>query len=103
MSGAEYTIRGRQADATEAFLVEVGVRPGFACLDVGCGDGQVSIQLARAVGPTGRVVGLDSDAGALEIARRAAEQAGIAVTFVEATRPRRSTTGPSTSRSHASS
>jgi ubiquinone/menaquinone biosynthesis C-methylase UbiE len=96
MSGAQYTIRGGHADAdrlerqasvmaqaTGAFLVDVGVRPGLACLDVGCGDGQVSIQLARAVGPTGRVVGLDSDPGALEIARRAAEQAGIAVTFVD--------------------
>ena len=80
MARPGYTIRGGQADAdrlarqaavmasaTRAFLTRAGLRPGWVCLDVGCGDGQVTVELARAVGPRGRAVGLDVDA--LAIAR----------------------------------
>jgi ubiquinone/menaquinone biosynthesis C-methylase UbiE len=74
---------GVMAAATMAFLAGVGARPGMACLDLGCGDGQVSIQLARLVGPAGRVVGIDTDGDAIAIARRAAAAAGVEVTFVE--------------------
>jgi ubiquinone/menaquinone biosynthesis C-methylase UbiE len=93
----EYTIAGgladaqrlaRQAhvmqDATRAFLSRVAVRSGWSCLDVGCGDGQVSIELSRIVGATGRVVGIDIDAAALELARRTAIAAGARVEFVQA-------------------
>jgi SAM-dependent methyltransferase len=69
------------ARATMAFLTRVGLRPGWACLDVGCGDGQVTVELARAVGPRGRAVGLDTDTDALDIARQAAERAGVEATF----------------------
>jgi 2-polyprenyl-3-methyl-5-hydroxy-6-metoxy-1,4-benzoquinol methylase len=34
----------------------VGIRPGMACLDVGCGGGDVTFELADLVGPKGRVV-----------------------------------------------
>ncbi|MFL6225627.1 MAG: class I SAM-dependent methyltransferase, partial [Actinomycetes bacterium] len=102
MARPGYTIRGGQADAdrlarqaavmaraTSAFLTRAGLRPGWACLDVGCGDGQVTLQLARAVGPRGHAVGLDLDPDALAIARQAARQAGVAATFVcaDATTP----------------
>ena len=46
---------------TLALLDRVGVRPGMACLDVGCGSAGVTFDLARIVGPEGRVVGLDMD------------------------------------------
>lgn len=69
-------------DATLAFLSRAGVAGGSACLDVGCGDGQVTIELARAVGDDGRVVGIDIDAEALSVARQAAERAGLQVQFV---------------------
>lgn len=36
-----------------------GIRPGQAVLDVGCGPGFASFDLAQIVGPTGRVVGVD--------------------------------------------
>ena len=77
------------AVATGAFLERVGVEPGWRCLDVGCGDGQVSLELARRVGPSGRVVGVDIDEDALEIARRSAEEAGVQAEFAraEATEP----------------
>jgi len=98
----EYTIAGgltdaqrlaRQAhvmaQATYAFLARVGLAPGWACLDVGCGDGQVTIAMARAAGPSGRVVGVDADAEALELARAAGGRADVSVEFVDedATRP----------------
>lgn len=90
----EYAIEGgrvdaqrlaRQADvmrdATLSFLSRAGVASGWACLDLGCGDGQVTVELARAVGPDGRVVGVDIDAEALSVAREVADRAGVQVQF----------------------
>lgn len=72
------------AEATGSFLSRLGLRAGWACLDVGCGDGQVTLELAHAVGPTGRAVGIDIDEQALAIARRAANQAGLRSEFIRA-------------------
>jgi len=92
----EYTIAGGLTDAQRlarqahaAFLARVGLAPGWACLDVGRGDGQVTIAMARAAGPSGRVVGVDADAEALELARAAGGRADVSVEFVDedATRP----------------
>jgi SAM-dependent methyltransferase len=44
--------------------------PGFHVLDVGCGTGAITRGIAEAVGPDGRVVGLDVNAGFIEEARR---------------------------------
>jgi SAM-dependent methyltransferase len=55
----------------------VGVRPGMSCLDVGCGGGDVCADLARLVGPTGRVVGVDIDGINVDLARREAAAQGI--------------------------
>ena len=70
--------------ATSAFLSRIGLAPGWASLDVGCGDGQVTIAMARVAGPRGQTVGVDSDAGALAIARDAAIRAGARAEFVRA-------------------
>ena len=51
---------------------------GERILDIGCGAGESSLQLARAVGPTGRVLGVDFSHPLLEVARRrAAGSTGI--------------------------
>ena len=42
-------------------LETLGVRPGWAILDAGCGNGYMSKVFARAVGPEGRVYALDKD------------------------------------------
>jgi ubiquinone/menaquinone biosynthesis C-methylase UbiE len=48
--------------ATQSALARAGLSSGMHVLDVGCGTGAVMRLMADAVGPTGRVVGLDSDA-----------------------------------------
>jgi len=56
----------------------VGVRAGLDCLDVGCGGGAATLELARRVAPGGRVTGLDIDEEKIRIARSEAEQQGVA-------------------------
>lgn len=68
--------------STRALLAEVGVPAGSTCLDVGCGGGDVTLELARAAGPAGRAMGVDLDETKIDIARREAEQQGYStVTF----------------------
>lgn len=55
----------------------LGLRPGEAVIDVGCGCGDASLDLARAVGPTGRVLGLDVSEPMATWARRRALDAGL--------------------------
>jgi demethylmenaquinone methyltransferase/2-methoxy-6-polyprenyl-1,4-benzoquinol methylase len=45
------------------------LEPGDPALDVCCGTGDLAIELRRAVGPAGRVVGLDFSEQMLEVAR----------------------------------
>ncbi|MFM8754728.1 MAG: class I SAM-dependent methyltransferase, partial [Phenylobacterium sp.] len=50
--------------------------PGETVLDIGCGCGDTSLELARRVGPEGEVLGLDISGLMLEVARRRAAEAG---------------------------
>ncbi len=59
-------------------------QPGERILDVGCGCGETSLELARRVGPSGEVIGVDVSAPMLARARERAEAEGLAVRFVEA-------------------
>lgn len=53
------------------FTVEqTGVRAGSKALDVCCGTGMMTIELAKKVGPQGEVIGLDINEEMLETARR---------------------------------
>ena len=60
--------------STRALLAEVGIAAGSACLDLGCGGGDVTLELARALGPGGRVLGVDLDEIMVDMARREAEE-----------------------------
>src|SRR5215831_15958585 len=68
--------------STRALLTEVGIPSGAICLDVGCGGGDVTFELARAAGPTGRAIGVDLDDIKLDIARREAAHQDLSnITF----------------------
>ncbi|HET7229238.1 MAG TPA: methyltransferase domain-containing protein [Longimicrobium sp.] len=67
------------ADRSRKVLVDqAACRPGDRVLDVGCGTGSLLIQLKQHQ-PAAEVTGLDPDPGALAIARRKAERAGVAM------------------------
>jgi SAM-dependent methyltransferase len=53
-------------------------QPGDRVLDIGCGFGDTSQDLAALVGPQGEVVGVDVSAPFIESARREAAEAGAA-------------------------
>ena len=59
---------------TAALFGRAGIRPGMQCVDVGCGGGEVTFEMARLVEPGGSVTGLDMDEVKLELARNAAEE-----------------------------
>src|SRR5258706_5655218 len=48
---------------------ETGLKAGGSALDIACGSGKLTAELARIAGPTGRVVGLDFSPEMLAIAR----------------------------------
>src|SRR5580658_754332 len=64
-------------------LMAANLQPGERVLDVGCGNGAVSLDAARAVGPSGRVTGVDLSVPMLGVARRRAEEQGVDVDFVQ--------------------
>jgi SAM-dependent methyltransferase len=57
---------------TEDLFKRVGLDVGMSCLDLGCGGGDVTVEMARRVGPTGRVTGVDMDEVKVGLARQAA-------------------------------
>ena len=63
----------------------LSVREGDTVLDAGCGFGDTAIELARLVGPSGSVLGIDCCEGFLEYGRQDAKAAGFEnVSFLEA-------------------
>jgi SAM-dependent methyltransferase len=62
----EYLRLRRQAQCwepvTKSVLERAGIAPGMRCLDAGCGPGEVMRLMAQYAGPTGMIVGLDTDA-----------------------------------------
>ena len=59
-------------------LDRLGVGPGWRCVDVGAGAGDVSVALAAVVGRTGRIYAVDSDPRARDEVAAAAAEAGEA-------------------------
>ena len=61
----------------EGVLARAALRPDERVLDVGTGTGAVSVLAGAAVGPRGRVVGIDISADMLALAERRAEDLGM--------------------------
>ena len=59
-------------------LERLGLRPGWRCVDVGAGAGDVSVALAELVGRSGRVYAVDADPAARDETAAAAAAAGEA-------------------------
>ena len=47
--------------STLALLKRAGLVKGMMCLDLGCGGGDVTLEMARLAGPHGRALGIDVD------------------------------------------
>jgi SAM-dependent methyltransferase len=63
----------------------LGLRPGQRVVDLGCGSGRTTLELAARVGPGGEAVGVDISAEMLARARERAARAGAGnVEFVHA-------------------
>lgn len=70
----------RTCAETDFLVTALALEPGQRVLDLACGNGRHSIELAKR-GMT--VTGVDFNASALAIASRNAAESGVAVTFVE--------------------
>ena len=69
--------------ATAGLFDMLEVSAGWRCLDLGCGGGHVTMELARRTAPSGGAVGIDLDGALIELARGEAASQGLDnVTFV---------------------
>jgi ubiquinone/menaquinone biosynthesis C-methylase UbiE len=75
--GMEGRVRRRIIDAAE-------ISPGQRVLDVGCGTGTLAIEAAKAVGPEGRVDGIDPSPEMIARATSKAKTSGRPIRFQEA-------------------
>lgn len=65
------------AGATDTLIDMAGARPGMRVLDLACGAGNQTIQLAKRIGPKGSVVACDISRSMLDHMRRNAARAGL--------------------------
>ena len=63
---------------TAALFAQAGLRPGMRCIDLGCGGGEVTLEMAKRVVPDGMVSGVDMDQVKLGLAKTAATERGVA-------------------------
>jgi SAM-dependent methyltransferase len=69
----------------DAAIEALGIRAGERIIDIGCGCGHTTLQVAELVGPTGSVVGVDISEPMLAQGGRRAAQMGLGnVSFVAA-------------------
>jgi len=74
----------RLAPFTERFFRDAGIGPGQRILDIGSGVGDVAMLAAKLVGPSGKVVGVERDAGTMARAQARVAEAGLQnVTFTQ--------------------
>lgn len=62
----------------EAMLDQIGLQPGWRCLDMGCGAMGILGPLSRRVGADGQVIGIDTDAMQLAAVRDYVQREALA-------------------------
>ena len=62
---------------TAVLFSRAGLRTGMRCIDLGCGGGEVTLEMAKLVAPKGMVIGIDMDEVKIDLARKAAVERGI--------------------------
>jgi ubiquinone/menaquinone biosynthesis C-methylase UbiE len=72
--GRDRRLRTLTADRVQA-------QPGEAVLDFGCGTGALALVLARRVGPTGKVAGIDASPEMIAYAQKKASKQGLTIDF----------------------
>lgn len=59
------------------FLTDSGLKPGMTVLEIGCGSGHMACDIARLVGPKGKVIAIDSSEKQIELAKKTAKDFGV--------------------------
>lgn len=77
--GAPWLIRENRENEERCslMLASLGVKQGMTICDMGCGNGFYSVQLARLVGPEGKVLGVDIQPEMLEMLKERAAEAKV--------------------------
>lgn len=57
------------------------LRPGIKVLDVGCGPGSLTVDIAKHIQPGGKVTGIENVSDPLDGARALAKQEGVKISF----------------------
>lgn len=66
-----------QEERCSLLLTSLGVKPGMTVCDMGCGNGYYTLQLAKMVGPQGRVLAVDIQPQMLELLMQRAAEADL--------------------------
>ena len=75
----------RIAPYTERLFREADIGPGQRVVDLGSGVGDVAMLLARIVGPSGEIVGIERDPSSIALANARAAEAGLRnISFTQA-------------------
>jgi ubiquinone/menaquinone biosynthesis C-methylase UbiE len=75
----KHMVPGMFLQWTERVVALASPQPGEHVLDVACGTGVGARHAANAVGAAGKVVGLDVDAGVIDVARRTSQETGTPI------------------------
>jgi ubiquinone/menaquinone biosynthesis C-methylase UbiE len=76
-----FSFRGQWRELRQRTVTLARMQPGDAVLDVGCGTGTLAMEVARRVGTTGRVVGVDPGAQQIARARSKAARRNLPIEF----------------------